>query len=102
MVTKNCSSFDCSLKKFRKTVDSSKIPLLQYSIDFKFIFYEKLCDLENTFNYNLNFDQVYFLNKFIKTRPFCIVECDIGSAIISNQLISKLGREHLDDNLTFF
>ena len=94
---------DCILKQFRKTVDSSKIPLLQDSIDFKFLFYEKLCDLENTFNYNLNLDQVYFLNKFIKTRPFCIVECDknIGSAIISNQLISKLGREHLDDNLTY-
>ncbi len=64
VVTKNWSSFDRILKKFRKTVDSSKIPLLQYSIDFKFMFYEKLCDLENTFNYNNNNNSFRNYNEF--------------------------------------
>ena len=58
-----------------------------------------MSDLNYKFDFNLTFDQFNSLNKFIRLKPFKILECDknIGLCLISNKIYETLALEHLND-----
>ena len=51
-------------------------------------------------NKNLNYYQLYHLKKFVATKPFSVIQCDknIGTAILSNDLLHELSINHLSDD----
>jgi hypothetical protein len=68
-----------------------------------FMRYELINQLKNiqiNMNPNLSANQLYFLKNFLKTKPFSIIQCDknIGTAIVSNDLLKKLCSGHLQDD----
>ena len=66
-------------------------------------FYKNFNEMEHKHHQNLSNKQIKVLKKFYKERPFCVLPCDknIGSAIISNELMIQLGMENLNDKNTY-
>jgi hypothetical protein len=94
-----CMDSNCSFykNKFLKgNINLENIPFQEETIDFKFKFFKNLSKLTIQTKHNLFFSEFNSLNLFSKKRPFSILECDknIGSAIISNDLLNPISIDH--------
>ncbi|CAF1125043.1 unnamed protein product, partial [Brachionus calyciflorus] len=95
----SCDSLDCFFKETRHKVDPTSIPLQKETIDFKFELYKNLLNLNYDLSFNLTKEQFKAMKRFIKDKPFRVVECDknIGVALISYENYDKLAINHLND-----
>ncbi|CAF1087105.1 unnamed protein product [Brachionus calyciflorus] len=98
MKINNCDSLDCFFKETRNKIDPISIPLQKETIEFKFELYKNLLNLKYDLNFNLNKEQFSALNKYVKEKPFKVVECDknIGIGLISHENYNKLAIDHLN------
>ena len=98
----NCDSIDCLLKLL-KNKRNLKLPFLEESLSFRPSYFQNLTKTVTRFKPNLLSSQIYYLNEFTKNRPFSILEADknIGSVILSNELLDKLVYDHLSDIKTY-
>ncbi|CAF1113579.1 unnamed protein product, partial [Brachionus calyciflorus] len=100
----NCDSLDCFFKETRHKIDIKNIPLQKETIDFKFELYKNLMNLDYDLNFNINRDQFEALKKYIKYKPFKVIECDknIGVGLISQENYVKLANDHLENREFYF
>jgi predicted GIY-YIG superfamily endonuclease len=91
------------LHHFRSPNNPHSHPNHPLSLDLKHNFIKLVSKLDLNTNLNMNLNDILFLKKFVKNKPFEIVNCDknIGSAIISHELYDKLVYEHLIDSNTY-
>ena len=83
----------CKKDSYRN-FNTDHIPLLNETIQIRTKVFQKLnIKINNEIVANLSENQFYFLNKFLKEKPFSVLQCDknIGTLIISNEDKSKLG-----------
>ena len=80
----NCTDFNCMLNKFKKSIDPSVLGANKDSFTLVFHFFSLLIKQNFELNVNINRDDFYYLKKFVKEKPFTVLECDknIGLAFI--------------------
>ena len=97
------NKFNNIFDKFRLRSSNYNIPILNETFDVKFKIYEKIFANNISFRLNISKNQLYFLKKFCKIRPFKIVDCDknVGIIIMSNELYDKLAFDSLNNGTTY-
>ncbi len=99
-----CQSFNCNLDKLRhKNYNPGRFPMLKESLEFRLEFLQQLSNYQYTFESNLSMDQIRSIKQFMNERPFSVIQCDknIGTCVISNELLDKLSQDYLSDDKTY-
>ena len=101
-----CNSLDCfynEVKKLNNYSNSKNVYLLKETIDFRFEFFKNVANIKIEKNLNLNKNEIYFLKKFIRDRPFKITDCDknVGICIMSNEIYNELILNQLSNISTY-
>ena len=103
-VSNHCDSVDCYFNKIKKPLNPSHFNIQQASLEFNLEFFKNISNFQYSYKRNLSNDEISFLFKFIKEKPFKIVELDknVGVGIINNNLYDSLCLELLSnsDNYT--
>jgi hypothetical protein len=90
-------------KKLNKKNNLDKINLSKDCILFQLELFKQLNNIKFNFESNLTKNELSLLKKFVKEKPFKIVELDknVGSGIISNDLNNELTLRSLNDKDTY-
>ena len=106
IINKNeCCNYESIIKKLKTktTFNDSRFYLDNTTIDFRYKYYNKLSKMKFNIQPNITSQELYFLKKFIREKPFSVLQCDknVGLSIVSNELLDKLCLEHLSDTKTY-
>jgi len=89
------------MEKLKSKRSIENIPILKDSLNFRFEF---ICNLHkhitnDKHKINLSYKEILSLKKFLKEKPFSIIEADknVGACIISNELKDILTKNSLND-----
>lgn len=95
-----CDSLECILEQIKCRKNNFKPPLYEQSLLFHLELTKNLEKLKFDNKRNLSIGELKALRFFKKNKPFKVVELDknIGSALISNDLFSKIGSENLNND----
>ncbi len=98
-----CNDLDCFFSKNKISTFGRGLKLSQDSIVFEFEIMKHINELKIKNKPNLTNLQTLVLRKFIKSRPFKIVELDknIGVGVLNNNLYNKLCFDVLNDTNTY-
>jgi hypothetical protein len=101
--TQICTDLNCFYEKIKEIKNPDSYYVHKNSIDFKFNFYYELTKQKFNYKRNLNSNEMIYLYKFMREKPFKVAECDknIGISILSHDIYDKLCYEHLNDNNTY-
>ena len=83
---------------------NSKYPLQSETLDLEFLIFKETLKLKfDTKLNNISFDEFLQIKKFIKNKPFKIVQCDknVGFGVISHSIYNELCFKHLNNPNNF-
>jgi len=91
-VSNYCDSVDCYFSKIKKPINPSCFNIQQPSFEFSLEFFKNISNFHYNYKRNLSYDEMLFLFKFIKEKPFKVVELDkgVGIGVINNNLYDSL------------
>jgi hypothetical protein len=91
-----------NIKRKPKFVPTN-LNLLDEIIDLRYEIFNELSTIKQEASENLSSYQIFVLKKFLREKPFKIIQCDknIGTAFISESLHDQLIIEHLSDSNTY-
>ena len=80
-VSNYCDSVDCYFSKIKKPINPSCFNIQQPSFEFSLEFFQNISNFHYNYKRNLSYDEMLFLFKFIKEKPFRVVVLDEGVGI---------------------
>ena len=95
--------YDSILDKFKRSIDTYKLEAISDSFSLIFHLFSFINNQNLKFNLNISKSELHFLKKFLKEKPFKVLECDknIGLAIMSNEIHDDLCLKMLSDSITY-
>jgi hypothetical protein len=99
-ISNYCDSLDCYFAKLKKPLNPSRFKIQQPSLEFNIEFFKNISNFQYNYKRNLSNDEISFLFKFIKEKPFKVVELDknVGIGVINNNLYDSLCLEILSNS----
>ncbi len=87
----------CKSQKTKSNI--SRIPIISESLNFQIHALKNISEIFSKNKINLNSQELFFLKKYCKEKPFVIVQCDknIGTAIMSHENHILTSEQHLAD-----
>jgi hypothetical protein len=88
-----CDSLECILKQLKdRRVTCANRDLLRESPEMRLQLFENMSKSTYSFEANLSPKQKKFLRKYVKEKPFSIIQCEknIGLCILSNKLLDEI------------
>jgi hypothetical protein len=102
-LTYNCDSVDCFFSKNKKTVSPDWFNFQYPTVEFKLEFLKRISKVSFDYNRNISLNEFDCLVKFVKSKPFKVVELDknVGVGIMNNSLYNSLCYELLSDKVNY-